>query len=113
MVRGERGADDDAFISALLKAGALARSPPVARSGPRSDPVRVRRLMHPPPPALDPETPIGDAERLFHACGLEWLPVVEGGRFVGFLRHGDVTRALLRIGSSDEPPALSDLVRGD
>ncbi len=113
MVRAERAADGDAFISALLRAGALARAPGPAPAGACADPDRVRRLMHPPPPALDPDTLIGDAERLFHACGLEWLPVVEEGHLVGFVRHGDVTRALLRSGTHEEPTGLADLVRSE
>ena len=113
VVHAETGAEADAFISGLLRAGVVARVTGGTGADPGQEALRVRRLMRAPPPALDPEAPLGDAERLFHACDAEWLPVMEHGQLVGVLRHRDVTRELLRAAPGRKTAALPERVDGD
>jgi CBS domain-containing protein len=53
--------------------------------------------MMPDPPLLDESAPIEQAVALMQAHGLDTLPVVGEGRFVGTIRMVDCCQALLEV----------------
>jgi CBS domain-containing protein len=57
----------------------------------------ITHWMMPDPPLLDESAPIEQAVALMQAHGLDTLPVVGEGRFVGTIRMVDCCQALLEV----------------
>ncbi|MEN3002545.1 MAG: CBS domain-containing protein [Armatimonadota bacterium] len=55
----------------------------------------ITQWMMPDPPLIDERAPIEQAVELMHAHGLDTLPVIGEGRFVGTVRLVDCCQALL------------------
>ena len=55
--------------------------------------------------SVSPETSLADISRLMAAGGFGGVPVVEGGRIVGFVSETDIMDSLLDSRSSETPAA--------
>ncbi len=84
----------DAVVAALLRSGAVARLGHGRDTSHRLRRLRVRRVMRPPPLAVDPEMTVAEVEERMASAGAAWLPVIEEGHLVGIVTLADLEAAL-------------------
>lgn len=93
-------------MTELLRSGAAVRLGHGRDPAHRLGRLRVRRLMRPPPAAVDPEMTVAEVVERMTLADQAWLPVLEQGRLVGVVTLRDLERALALHGAP--PPAHED-----
>jgi CBS domain-containing protein len=87
-------------MSELLRSGAAVRLGHGRDHAHRLGRLRVRRLMRPPPMAVDPEMTVAEVIERMTLAERDWLPVLEQGRLVGVVTLRDLEQVLALRGAA-------------